>query len=81
MARDLVVKVLPPSDGWGAVFTKVGEYLQAGVRAVVVLDAASSTASVYRPEEKRCNIFHNGDELPCPTSYPGSTLPVVRLFE
>jgi Uma2 family endonuclease len=38
---DLVVEVRSPSDGWSEIFTRVGEYLGAGVRVVIVLDAVS----------------------------------------
>ncbi len=80
IAPDLVVEVRSPSDGWSEIFTKVGEYLGAGVRVVIVLDAASQTASVYRPEELQ-QIFHNGDELVVPEVLPGFAVPVRRLFE
>src|SRR4051794_26780027 len=77
---DLVVEVRSPTDGWSEIFTKVGEYLGAGVRVVIVLDAASQTASVYRPEELQ-QIFHNGDELVVPELLPGFAVAVRRLFE
>jgi Uma2 family endonuclease len=77
---DLVVEVRSPSDKWGEIFTKVGEYLTAGVRVVVVLDAASTSASVYRAEEFQ-HIFHNGDELTVPEVLPGFAVAVRRLFE
>jgi Uma2 family endonuclease len=80
MSPDLVVEVRSPSDGWSEIFTKVGEYLGAGVRVVVVLDAVSQSASVYRPEELQ-QIFHNSDELVIPEVMPGFALPVRRLFE
>jgi Uma2 family endonuclease len=80
VAPDLVVEVRSPSDGWGEIFTKVGEYLGAGVRVVIVVDAASQSASVYRPEELQ-QIFHNGDELVVPEVLPGFSVPVRRLFE
>ncbi len=76
---DLVVEVRSPSDGWSEIFTKVGEYLGAAVRVVIVLDPASETASVYRPEELQ-QIFHNGDELVVPEILPGFSVPVRRLF-
>lgn len=80
VAPDLVVEVRSPSDNWGEIFTKVGEYLGAGVRAVIVLDPVSASASVYRPEELQ-QIFHNGDELTVPEVLPGFSVTVRRLFE
>jgi Uma2 family endonuclease len=80
VAPDLVVEVRSESNNWSEVFTKVGEYLGAGVRAVIVLDAISLTASVYRLEEFQ-QIFHNGDELVVPEVLPGFGVAVRRLFE
>ena len=80
VAPDLVVEVRSPSDGWGEIFTKVGEYLGAGVRVVIVLDAVSLTASVYRADELQ-RIFTNGDELTVPEVLPGFAIAVRRLFE
>lgn len=77
---DLVVEVRSPSDTWTEIFAKVSEYLAAGVRAVVVLDAVSTSASVYRAEELQ-QIFHNGDELTVPEVLPGFAVAVRRLFE
>jgi Uma2 family endonuclease len=77
---DLVVEVRSPSDTWAEIFTKVGEYLGAGVRAVVVLDAVSTSASVYRAEELQ-QIYHNGDELTVPDVLAGFAVAVRRLFE
>lgn len=77
---DLVVEVRSPSDGWNDVFLKVGEYLTAGVRAVVVLDMTTVTASVYRKDEFQ-QIFDNGDDLMIPDILPGFKAPVRRFFE
>jgi Uma2 family endonuclease len=80
VAPDLVVEVRSPSDGWSEIFTKVGEYLGAGVRVVIVLDAVSLTASVYRPDELQ-QIFDNSDELKVPEVLPDFAVAVRRLFE
>jgi Uma2 family endonuclease len=77
---DLVVEVRSPSDNWSKIFTKVGEYLGSGVRVVIVLDSATTSASVYRPEELQ-QIFHNGDELTVPDVLPGFAVTVRKLFE
>jgi Uma2 family endonuclease len=58
----------------------VGEYLTAGVKVVVVLDAVTTSASVYRADELQ-QIFHNGDELVLPDVLPGFAVSVQRLFE
>lgn len=76
---DLVVEVRSPSDWWPEILVKVGEYLQAGVRVVVVVDPKSTSATVYRPEEHQ-QIFHNGDPLTLPDVLPGFSVPVSQLF-
>jgi Uma2 family endonuclease len=77
---DLVVEVRSPNDRWVEIFAKVTEYLEAGVRVAVVLDPATATASVYRPDELQ-QIFDNGDELVIPDVLPGFGVPVRSLFE
>lgn len=77
---DLVVEVRSPTNTWSDIFTKVGEYLKVGIRAVMVLDAASETASVYRPEEFQ-QIFHNSDVVVVPDVLPGFAVPLTRLFQ
>jgi Uma2 family endonuclease len=77
---DLVLEVRSPSERWGELFAKVGEYLQAGVRVVIVLDAPTATACVYRADELQ-QIFHNGDALVVPDVLPGFAVPVRRFFE
>jgi len=77
---DLVIEVHSPSDRWTKVFTKVVEYLEAGVRVVVVLDPATASASVYRADELQ-QIFDNGDTLIIPDVLPGFSVPVRQFFE
>lgn len=77
---DLIVEVRSPTDRWTVVFTKVAEYLEAGVRVVIVLDALTVTASVYRPDELQ-QIFDNGDTLTVPDVLPGFAVPVKKFFE
>lgn len=76
---DLVVEVRSPSDRWHDIFIKVGEYLAAGVRAVLVLDPATTSASVYRSDEFQ-QIHYNGDSLTLPDVLPGFSVVVSRLF-
>lgn len=77
---DLVVEVKSPSDGWGELFAKVGEYLQAGVRVVVVVDPDTATASVYR-DQGRQQILSQAEVLELPDVLPGLSVPVARLFD
>ena len=48
LAPDLAVEVLSPDDRPRDVLDKVGEYLQAGVRLVWVIDPKGRTAATYR---------------------------------
>lgn len=48
LAPDLAVEVLSPGDRSRDVLDKVGEYLQAGVRLVWVIDPKRRTAAAYR---------------------------------
>src|SRR5262245_39954152 len=77
---DLVIEVRSPSEGWNDVFIKVGEYVSANVRVVVVLDMTTLSASVYRKDEFQ-QIFDNGDDLTIPDVLPGFTVPVRKFFE
>jgi Uma2 family endonuclease len=52
VAPNLVVEVRSPSDAWSVVFTKVGEYLEAGVIAVLVLDSETRSASIFRNDAR-----------------------------
>lgn len=77
---ELVVEVVSPTDRWSQIFVKIGDYLQAGVSAVVVLDPKTATASVYRADEIQ-QVLDNGDELTIPDVLPGFSVPVKRFFE
>lgn len=48
LAPDLAVEVISPGDRPRYVFDKVGEYLEAGVRLVWVIDPRKACAVVYR---------------------------------
>lgn len=50
MAPDLAVEVLSPSDRPGEVLEKVGDWLNAGVRLVWVVDPTRHVARVYRAD-------------------------------
>lgn len=76
---ELVVEVRPPKAPWTDMYQKVAEYVIAGVRAVVVLDPASTAAAVYRADEVP-QLFHNSDLLTIPELLPSFSVPVSRLF-
>ena len=76
---ELVVEVVSPSNLWTGLFTKVDEYLAAGVKVVVILDPESKTASTYRPNVVQ-DIFRVTDTLTIPDVLPGFSVPVAKLF-
>lgn len=81
LAPDLVVEVRSPTDRTGDIQIKVGEYLNIGVTAVVVLDPGIEAATVYRGDDELPQRFHNGDDLTLPDVLPGFAVPVRRFFE
>ncbi len=76
---ELVVEVVSPSNLWTGLFTKVDEYLAAGVKVVVILDGDSKTASTYRPKMVQ-DIYRVTDTLTLPDVLPGFSVPVAKLF-
>lgn len=79
VAPDVVVEVRSPSDTWTEVFVKVGEYLRAGVGAVVVIDDESKTASVYRGDAIQ-QTLRRDQTLELPDLLPGFAVAVEKLF-
>lgn len=79
VAPELVIEVRSPTDRWGQLFSKVGEYLAAGVTVVVVIDPATETVSVYRDDGGQ-QILTTVDALTLPDVLPGFTIPVARFF-
>jgi Uma2 family endonuclease len=77
---DLVVEVLSPSDRWPKVLAKVGEYLDAGVTVVIVLEDAARSAHVYRADSSPEKLGPD-DELQVPDVLPGFSVAVRQFFE
>jgi Uma2 family endonuclease len=77
---DLVIEVRSPSDSWSQLFGKVHEYLESGVSAVIILDPATESASVYR-NDARQQIFEKDQTLTIPDVLLGFEVPVARFFE
>ncbi|MFO0951430.1 MAG: Uma2 family endonuclease [Isosphaeraceae bacterium] len=79
VAPDLVVEVLSPSDRWPRVLVKVGEYLDAGTRLVLVLDDDERRAHLFGP--RGVQVFGADDALTFPDVLPGLVVVVRRFFE
>jgi Uma2 family endonuclease len=76
---ELVVEVLSPTNRQGDMLKKVGEYLNAGVLVVLVVDPETECVSLFRQNELP-QRFHNGDELTMPDVLPGFSVRVKQLF-
>jgi len=77
---ELVFEVLSPSDRWSNLLVKVGEYLNAGVLAVALLDPETREAHVYRSEARPVTLGAD-DPLTFPDILPGFQVAVGRLFD
>jgi Uma2 family endonuclease len=80
MAPELVFEVRSPSDRWGKVLQKVGEYLTAGTEIVCVVDPDSETVQLHFADRPPLNLSGH-DELSFPTILPGFKVSLRRLFE
>ena len=77
---ELVFEVRSPTDRWSRLITKAGEYLEAGVTVVCLLDQVSETVQVYRADELP-RTLHGEDELNWPDVLGELRVPVRRFFE
>jgi Uma2 family endonuclease len=77
---ELVFEVRSPTDRWPRPFAKAGEYLEAGVTVVCILDQMSERVLVCRAEELP-RILHGDDELHLPDILGDFRVPVRRFFE
>ncbi len=60
----------------------LGEYLAAGVRAVVLVNPEKTTVTIYRPDDERPATMLRGEEtFSLPEVLPGWELPVSRFFK
>jgi Uma2 family endonuclease len=74
------VEMRSPTHDWPSIFEKVADYLSAGVKAVVVVDPYTKTASTYRKSSPP-EVFTSSDTLTLPDVLPGFEGPVARFFE
>jgi len=79
VAPDLVAEVVSPNDRFTDVQEKIAEWLESGVRMVLLVDPTSRTVTVYRGQDAihtlRANgIVDGGDAV------PGWRMSVAELF-
>ncbi len=79
IAPDLVVEVLSPSESRHRVQQKTALWLQAGVRLVWNIDAATQTVTVHRADGST-QVLRPGDTLSGEQVLPGFELPVGEIF-
>ena len=72
---DLAVEVLSPDDRAGEVLAKVQDWLDAGCRAVWVVDPRTRTVTVYRSRQRDCRPRHVGDSQ---RRRPAARIPPAR---
>ena len=80
VAPELVIEVRSPSDLWTDALEKVLDYLRIGVRAVVILDPKTESASVFRSGARQ-ETFEKDQILTIEDVLPGFAVPVARFFE
>jgi Uma2 family endonuclease len=79
VAPEIVFEVKSADDRWTNIYEKIGEYLNAGVLAVVVLDPAELVAHVFTAEAPR--KFRADEVLELPEPLADFRIEVGRLFE
>jgi Uma2 family endonuclease len=80
LAPDLVAEILSPDDRPGEVLMKVGEWLDAGVTLVWVIDADRRTGTAYRSDGTVRTIGAAGD-LDGESVLPGFRCRISEIFE
>lgn len=78
-APDLVVEVVSPHDNPDEIQTKVTEWLEAGVRLVLVIYPRSRQVAVYR-SLREVTILTEADTFSAPDLLPGFSCPVAEIF-
>ncbi|MFO0899919.1 MAG: Uma2 family endonuclease [Pirellulales bacterium] len=76
---EIVFEVLSPHDRWSEVLSMAGEYLQAGVSVVCILDPEARTATVCRADGPPLVLAHDQD-LALPELHAEFRVPVAQFF-
>jgi Uma2 family endonuclease len=79
VAPDLVVEVRSADDRWRDILAKVNEYLDAGVRVVIVLDHEPESAYIFRADQPP-QALGSDEELMIPELLGDFRVPVRRFF-
>jgi Uma2 family endonuclease len=79
LAPDLAVEVLSPTDRMADALGKVAMYLDAGVKLVWLVDPATRTVGIFRPDAAPTTL-REGDALDGGEVLPEFTVPVAEIF-
>ncbi len=79
LAPDLVVEVLSPDDRPGEVLAKIGDWLNAGVRLVWVVDPGRRKVRAYRQDGAE-SLLSEEDSIEGEDVLPGFSCPVRSVF-
>jgi Uma2 family endonuclease len=80
LAPDLAVEVLSPSDRAGRVLAKVGDWIEAGVRLVWMVDPEQRVARVYRADGTQAALSAE-DALDGEDVLPGFSVRVSEMID
>lgn len=80
LAPEIVFEVVSPSDRSADVVRKVGEYLEAGVNHVCVVDPDPATVAVYS-QDQAVRIARGDDEITFPDFLPGFSVTAKELLQ
>ena len=80
LAPDLVAEIVSPDDRPGEVLAKTGEWLEAGVRLVLVIDPERRVATVYRDDGSVMTVSPDAD-VDGEAVLPGFSFRLSDLFE
>ncbi len=78
-APDLVVEVVSPHDNPDEIQSKVTDWLEAGVRLVLVMYPRSRQVAVYR-SLREVIVLTEADTFSAPDLLPGFSCPVADIF-
>jgi len=80
LAPDLVAEILSPDDRPGEVLAKVGDWLEAGVRLVWVIDPDRRVATVYRDDGSVMTVSSDA-AVDGEAVLPGFSFRLAELFD
>lgn len=79
-APDLAVEVLSPNDRASEMQGKIRDWLEAGCRAVWIVDPATKSVTIYKSTHD-ISVLNTADALTDDRLLPGFSAPVSEVFE